>query len=290
VTPAGVVTTLAGLAQLDAFGNHVGGSADGPGSDARFSAPSGLAVDGAGNVYVADRGNLTIRKVTPQGVVTTLAGLAGSGGSTDGIGSDARFGSCNIWGGCSGPEAVAVDSVGNVYVADTGTIRKITPAAVVTTLAGLAGDFGSVAVDQAGNVYVADGNSIRRLTPAGVVTTLAGGYGSADGTGSDTRFGGDLGVAVDSAGYVYVADGGNNTIRKGYPATMILNSGPGFGFNGGEFGFHLTGPAGQLVIVEASPDLVKWLPLWTNTFAGALRFSDSQSGASSNRFYRAHLP
>ena len=117
ITPAGVVSTLAGLA-----GNF--GSADGTGSDARFYDPSSVAVDSAGNVYVADSGNDTIRKITPSGVVSTLAGLAGSSGSVDGTGSDARF---------SSPRGVAVDSAGSVYVADLGnhTIRKITPAGVV---------------------------------------------------------------------------------------------------------------------------------------------------------------
>jgi hypothetical protein len=128
-----------------------------------------------------------------------------------------------------------------------------------------------VAVDSAGNVYVADteNRTIRKVTPAGVSTTLAGLAGSlpgsADGTGSIARFSNPSGVAVDSAGNVYVADTGNNTIRKGYPAPRILNSGPGFGFNGGQFGFNLTGPAGQLVVVEASTDLVSWLPIGTNT-------------------------
>ena len=92
---------------------------------------------------------------------------------------------------------------------------------------------------------------------------------------------------------VLVVNTSNNTIRKGYPANVpvvIVTSGPGFGFNGGQFGFNLTGPAGRLVVVEASTDLVSWLPLWTNTFAGALNFSDPQSGVYSNRFYRAHLP
>src|SRR5206468_2920267 len=129
VTPAGVVTTLAGLAGTP-------GDTDGTGSAARFSELWGVAVDGWSNVYVADRDNNTIRKVTPAGVVTTLAGVAGSAGSTDGTGSAARF---------SDPLGVAVDSARNVYVADTdnSTIRKVTPAGVVTTLAGLAGNNGT---------------------------------------------------------------------------------------------------------------------------------------------------
>jgi sugar lactone lactonase YvrE len=273
-----------------------------------------VAVDSAGNVYVADTFNDTIRKVTPIGtnwVVTTLAGLAGSPGSADGTGSDARF---------SQPRGVAVDSTGNIYVTDTEnhTIRKVTPVGtnwVVTTLAGLPGSSGStdgtgnaarfgtviggplgVAVDSAGNVYVSDAypnSTIRKVTPTGVVTTLAGladaFVRSADGTGSAARFDSPFGVAVDSAGNVYVED--INTIRKGSPVPMgFLLFGPRMGFNGGPFGLFLTGPAGQSVVVEVSTDLVNWLPLWTNTFAGALNFVDSQSGAYSNRFYRALMP
>ncbi len=88
---------------------------------------------------------------------------------------------------------------------------------------------------------------------------------------------------MDSTGNLHVAHTYNNTIRKGYPALLILNSGPGFGFNGGQFGFILKGPAGQLVVIEASNDLVSWLPLWTNTLAGALNFSDPQSGVYARR-------
>src|SRR5439155_1433281 len=128
VTAEGVVTTLAGLAGFS-------GSMDGTRSAARFAGPTGVAVDSAGNVYVADAGNNTIRKVTPEGVVMTLAGLAGSPGSADGTGSEARF---------TYPTGVAVESTGNVYVADRDnhTIRRVTPAGVVTTLAGLAGEYG----------------------------------------------------------------------------------------------------------------------------------------------------
>src|SRR5439155_26193298 len=135
--------------------------------------------------------------------------------------------------------------------------------------------------------------------PAGVVTTLAGlpkfdvnGIplgGSADGTGSAARFAYPFGMAVDTAGNLYVADFGNHTIRKGFPARTIINSGSGFGFNVGQFGFNLTGPVGQSVVVEASGDLVSWLPLSTNIVVIDLNFSDPQSRAYSNRFYRARL-
>jgi streptogramin lyase len=164
VTPAGVVTTLAGTAGSS-------GSADGTGSAASFNGASGVAVDGAGNVFVADSGNNTIRKVTPAGVVTTLAGTAGSSGSADGTGAVARF----YW-----PSGVAVDEAGNVFVADTknNAIRKVTPAGVVTTFARTA-DYSypsRVAVDGEGNVFVADSgnNTIQRITPSGVVTTIVG--------------------------------------------------------------------------------------------------------------------
>jgi sugar lactone lactonase YvrE len=226
VTPAGVVTTLAGLAGAT-------GSADGAGSDARFYQPAGVAVDRAGNVYVADYFNNTIRKVMPGGVVTTLAGQAGQAGSTDGTGRAAQF---------YAPFAVAVDTTGNVYVADqfNQTIRKLTPAGVVTTLAGQAmrgsadgigsaAQFSSpsgVAVDAAGNVYVGDqlNETIRKITPAGAVTTLAGqvgSSGSADGIGDEARFNKPCGVAVDSAGYLYVADAWNNRITKGTPSGCV---------------------------------------------------------------------
>jgi len=226
ITPAGVVSTLAGQA-------FVQGSADGAGSTARFYYPQSVAVDASGNVYVADTWNETIRKITPAGVVSTLAGAPGASGSADGTGSAARF---------YFPSGVAVDGAGNVYVADNlnHTIRKITPAGVVSTLAGSPGVIGStdatgsaarfyepagIAVDGAGNVYVTDsGNyTIRKITPAGEVTTLAGSVatsGTADGTGRAALFYSPQGLAVDAVGTVYVADYGNQTIRMGVPAAI----------------------------------------------------------------------
>jgi hypothetical protein len=188
-------------------------------------------VDSAGNVYVGDSDNNTIRKIDSGGNVTTLAGSAGNPGSANGLGSAARF---------NNPRGVPVDSAGNVYVGDTfnHTIRKIDSGGNVTTLAGSAGNPGSadgtgsaarfrqprgVAVDNAGNVYVGDSgnNTIRKITSGGLVTTLAGSAvgntGSADGAGNAVLFNFPYGVAVDTSGNVYVADGNNNTIRLGNP-------------------------------------------------------------------------
>jgi sugar lactone lactonase YvrE len=210
-------TTFAGQSSI--------GSADGAGSDARFNYPEGVAVDSAGNVYVADSGNSTIRKITSAGGVSTIAGFAGITGSADGTNSDARF-----W----NPEGVAVDGAGNVYVADSfnSTIRKLTPVGtnwVVTTLAGGFSKPGGVTVDSAGNLYVADtlSDTIRKMTPVGtnwVVSTLAGTpyiSGTNDGTGTNAQFFWPSGVAVDSAGNVYVADSWNQTIRKVTPAGVV---------------------------------------------------------------------
>ena len=220
ITPAGVVTTFAGLAGSV-------GSTDGTGSAARFNGPFALAFDGSGNLYVADRWNETIREITPGAVVTTIAGSVGSIGSTDGTGTAARF---------NGPAGIALDPSGNIYVADTSnsTIRKIAPGGVVTTLAGVAGFFGStdgtgsaavfnnpssMVLGANGNFYVTDNGSyvVRMVTPGGTVTTVAGlaGYqGSTDGTGSAARFYRPQGISSDSGGNVYVADDGNDTIRK----------------------------------------------------------------------------
>ncbi len=215
-------------------------------------------MDGAGNVYVADFWNCTIRKITPGGVVTTLAGLAGYGGTTDGTGSAARF---------NNPFGVAADGTGNLFVTDfyNSTIRKVTSAGVVTTLAGLAGSFGGidgtgnaarfgypsgVAADSAGNAYVADWQTIRKVTLAGVVTTiggLAGVQGAADGIGGCARFYNPTGIAADTMGNLYVADVSNDRVSKGTPvyATITTSSPLPWGWVGTPYNQTLTATGGM---------------------------------------------
>jgi len=212
VTPAGLVTTLAGQAGTGTW-------VDGAGNAARFLHPSGVAVDGEGNVYVADSENLRIRKITANGVVSTLAG-SGVRGNADGTGAAAQFGATVF--DTEGPQELAVDSAGTVYVADTwnNEIRKVTPAGIVTTLpTQFISYVPGVAVDGAGNLYVPDNKAILKITPNGVASTLAGlagVVGTNDGAGGAARFSGPFGPSVDAAGNVYVVDGdfSNYTIRK----------------------------------------------------------------------------
>jgi sugar lactone lactonase YvrE len=221
VNPAGVVTTLAGSTI---------GYADGTGTSAQFHYPTGVAVDASGNVYVADYGNHRIRKVSPAGVVTTLAGS--TFGYADGTGTSAQF---------YGAIDLAVDASGNVYVAEASRIRKVSPTGVVTTLAGGREIYGyadgqgtaalfyfprGITVDGVGNVYVAEvrNHRIRKVVIAsGEVTTLAGSYpGYADGTGTAAQFNNPIDVSSDGAGNIYVVDQSNNRIRKisfGSPAS-----------------------------------------------------------------------
>ena len=222
---------------------------DGPLATARFLNPSGVASDAAGNVYVLEWSWGLVRKVSPSGRVTTLAGLAGSYGAADGRGPIARF---------YYPDGIAVSASGEVYVADTGnhTIRRILPTGEVTLFAGTTGVLGGadgepgvarfysprgVVVDAAGTLYVADtsNHTIRKITPAGVVSTLAGearSPGSANGNGSAARFRSPEGVAVDAGGNVYVADTENHTIRKITPAGEVTTLAGMPGVTGGADG------------------------------------------------------
>ncbi|QEM12048.1 gliding motility-associated C-terminal domain-containing protein [Mucilaginibacter rubeus] len=217
ITPAGVVTTVAG--------NGTIGFSDGLGAAAMFHTPCGITVDAAGNLYVADQFNNAIRKITPAGLVTTMAGN-GSYGAINGTGSGATF---------SQPVDVAVDAAGNVFVADEGNslIRKVTPNGVVTTVAGR-GSSGfadgvttsavfsfpsGIVIDAAGNLYVADAvynQRIRKITLDGMVTTLAGNgnIGFTNGIGTSATFSYPYGIGIDKNGNLYIADCANSAFRK----------------------------------------------------------------------------
>eukprot|EP01012_Entosiphon_sulcatum_P051831 TRINITY_DN7118_c0_g1_i1.p1 TRINITY_DN7118_c0_g1~~TRINITY_DN7118_c0_g1_i1.p1 ORF type:complete len:2111 (+),score=215.11 TRINITY_DN7118_c0_g1_i1:17-6349(+) len=221
VTAGGVVTTFAGTA-------GVAGSVDGVGAAARFNGPQGVAVDGSGNVYVADTNNHTIRGISQNGTVLTLAGTAGSVGSVDGLGAAARF---------NYPYGLVIDSFGTIYVSDTFNhmIRRVALNGTVSTMAGTAGVRGTtdgtgagarfayptgIAVDAQAFVYVADSQNgtIRKINQGNTVTTYAGtpgSFGTADGAAlTVARFNQPNGVAVDSTGVVYVADTFSHTIRR----------------------------------------------------------------------------
>lgn len=235
ITPDRVVSTYAGSP-------GAGGSADGPAALARFGAVTGVALDGAGNLYVADYGNSTIRNISPDGTVSTLAGKAGETGSADGLGPTARF---------KMPRSVAAALDGTLFVADSDnhTLRRITPDGVVSTLAGVAGEPGyadgagvlarfnlpaALVLDPAGNLYVADaGNhTIRKVTVAGVVSTFVGRpgtSGSADGARDAVRFNAPQAITLDNEGNLLVADTGNHTVRRVTPdgTTVTVAGSPG---------------------------------------------------------------
>ncbi|MDB4921260.1 MBG domain-containing protein [Mucilaginibacter sp.] len=214
ITPTAVVTTFAG--------SGAAGSADGTGIAATFKNPYNIAIDVSGNLYVADNGNNKIRKVTPEGIVSTLAGN-GMGGADNGTGAAATF---------LTPRGVVADAAGNVYVGDSGNnlIRKITAAGVVTTFAG-SGTAGSangtgtaasfynpmgLAIDKAGNIYVADsfGGSIRKITPGGVVTTVASSHIFTVPSYNTASLMTPSSLALDDMGNLYISDSGNNEIEK----------------------------------------------------------------------------
>lgn len=219
ISIAGTVYTLSGTG--------VAGYVDGAGASAQFNAPSGMVLDGNGDLIVVDQGNHVIRKVAAaSGIVTTIAGLGGTPGAVDGINSLARF---NL------PFGITLDKLGNLIVGDRGnhTIRKITPAGTVSTIAGsgvagyieglgVAAQFNlpsGLAYDQHGNLYVADkGNHVvRRIDPAGNVSTIAGTgvAGLVNSTGILSQFSSPSGIAVSQTNDdIFVVDTGNNSLRK----------------------------------------------------------------------------
>ncbi len=243
ISAAGIITTVAGSGNPGFSGD--GGSA----LTAEIYFPTGIALDGAGNLYIADTYNNRIRMVAPSGVITTVAGSGVYGFSGDG--GLATLANLND------PTGVDVDAAGNLYIADrfNNRIRKVVPSGVISTVAGkgvaeYSGDGGSalaaglqnpsdITVDSAGNLYIADqsNNRIRRVSSTGIITTVAGnGIAGFSGDGSSAlaaSFNAPLAVTVDGAGNLFVADSGNHRIRKVAlappPVPSAQDSGPLYG-------------------------------------------------------------
>lgn len=254
--------TVSGLLTLVAGNGTSGLSGDnGPAGNAQLNQPIGIAVDSAGNVYIADGLNSRIRKVS-NGVITTVAG-GGSLNEDNVLATEAQL---------SYPGGVAIDLAGNLYLTDqTNRVRRVSNG-VITTVAGngtpgFSGDGGpatsaqlylpaGVALDSAGNLYIAErGNNRIRKVSNGVITTIAGngaaGYSGDNGPAVSASLSGPFGVAVDPAGSLYIADTGNNVIRKVSNGTITTIAGDGMvgfaGDDGPAAGAQLNGPTSVAV-------------------------------------------
>jgi len=226
VTSSGIISTIAGTGRVHGY---IGDG--GPATDALLNQPRGIAVDGSGNIYIADMGNHTVRKITSSGILIRVAGTIGMA-NYSGDGGPATAAELSF------PEGLALDANGNLYIADEGNnrIRKVTPTGTISTVvgkgtAGYSGDGGAaiaaelsgpadVKVDGDGNLYIADdiNNRIRKVTTAGTISTLAGcglaPYGGDGGAAILAKIFSPSGIAIDANGNVYIADYGNNRIRK----------------------------------------------------------------------------
>jgi sugar lactone lactonase YvrE len=229
----GVITTVAGSGPTGAANGGYGGDG-GPATEARLNTPIGLVVDRAGNLFIIDRNNKRIRKVSPEGTITTIAG-GGSAPLTDGAQATAVT--------LNTPQHAALDEAGSLYFTDTGDNRiyKVSPAGIISVVSGTgtrgySGDGGpatqaqigslrTLAVDRGGTLYFTDTDNrrVRKISPEGIITTVAGSgpsvpepgsFGGDGGPATEAKLWGLLGVAIDSAGNLYIGDQLNGRIRK----------------------------------------------------------------------------
>jgi trimeric autotransporter adhesin len=232
ISPTGIITTVAGNQSATMLGD------DGPATAAQLSVPYGMAMDAAGNIYVADQFNNRIRRIGTDGIITTVAGNGQTGpGGDRGPATSAQL---------DQPSSVAVDSAGDLYIADTNNslVRKVS-GGIITTVAGnlsasAPGDGGpaiaaglssptDVKVDAAGNLYIADGTAIRKVTTDGIIHTVAGGvygtrygFGGDDGPATAATLGALAGLALDGVGNLFLVDVDNNLVRKIGPDGIIV--------------------------------------------------------------------
>jgi uncharacterized protein (TIGR03437 family) len=273
VSPNGIITTVAGNGTFGFSGDG------GPATSAELNDPTGLAVDAAGNLYIADSNNNRIREVSPSGIITTVAGNGTAGYSGDG--GPATSAQLNVSMG------LAADAAGNLYIADytDNRVRKVSPGGTITTVsgngvAGFSGDGGlannaqlhgphGLAVDAAGNLYIVDtgNNRIRAVSPSSIITTIAG-NGTFEvigdgGLATNAQLAAPSGVAKDAAGNLYIADSGNNRVREVTPSGIIST----FAGNGTAGFFGDGGPAVNAQLSDAHG--------LTLDAAGNLYFADS---------------
>ncbi len=223
VNASGIITTFAGNGIYGYSGDG------GPATSAEIFDPNGLAVDGSGNVYIADRYNNRIRKVNTLGIITTIAGTGAIGYSGDGgmaTNAELRY-----------PTCVDVDGSGNIYIVDAnGVIRKVNSSGIIMTIAGTGPATSGqlyypydVAVDGSGQIFVSqpNNNCIRKISTSGIISTITGsgypGYAGDGGLASAAKLNGPAGIAVDGMGNVYIADVGNQLIRRICCESTIVN-------------------------------------------------------------------
>lgn len=344
VDTSGIITTVAGDGVVGYAGDN--GAATG----AQLASPTGVAVDGAGNLFIADFYNSLVRKVDTNGTITTVAGLVTNGSPQWGYSGD---GGAATNAELDAPSALALDAAGNLFIADSANncIRKVDTNGIITTVAGngsggYSGDGveatnttltspAGVVLDAVGNLFISDnGNQrIRKVDPSGIITTFAGNgtgaYSGDGGAATNAELNSAVGVAFDARANLFIADSGNNRIRKVLVQGPVLTLTNVSTSGAGDYRLIVTGPYGSLTssIVDLSvinspqiyqramnrdgsftlgfmspsdsPGVVLsatnlsapvWQPIYTNSSGGLWQFTDTNTAGVPHKFYRLLVP